>query len=237
MRFDLFTYLTSLGFIYVYGRIIIHLAPNGLYYFLNSSTNFNAQLDKPRMLFHLVGLSFMHLMFSFSESLIDKSISLRTAILIVFCLGVLFCHLAWTTKFTSSFLPRLKKTTTTSLENFNISISNAQLTQLYNELVRFDLINQDRTSFEDFKNVLLKDWKNHNSKLYLKMDAPTCREFYSFLNETFPKNSMSLTNFISSKLFVRPDGKFFKYNTLKNAPTKTPYSKNYKNLQHIFDRI
>lgn len=237
MNFDIFTYLTTLGFIYVYGRLSVYFAPKALSYFLNSSPNFNPQLEKPRILFHLLGLSFMHLIYSFSGTFRDSNISILATILLVFFLGVLFCHLAWTDKFESSFQPPLKKTVTTSKENFNISISKSQLTQLYNELIRFDLVNNDNTSFEDFCNVLLKNWKDHNSKIYLKMDGPTCREFYSFLNKAFPNNKISLRNLVSSKLFVRPDGNFYKYNTLKNAPTKTPFSKNYKNLQHIFERI
>ncbi|WP_156888572.1 hypothetical protein [Christiangramia echinicola] len=105
-------------------------------------------------------------------------------------------------------------------------------------MVRFDLIDQEETSMEDFKNVLLKDWNSHSSKIHLKMDGPTCREFFDALIKTFPNNSMTLKNlFITSGLILRPDGKKYNYNTLKNAPTRTPISKQNEVLNTIFQSL
>lgn len=238
MKFDLFTYLTSVAFIYVYGRLAIHFAPNIFYYFLNSSSNFQGQIEKPRLFFHLFGLSFMHLMVASSQNYILREFLYQLILLMAFLLGVFFCHIAWTEKFKYSFVPQLKQTTAKSFKNFKISISDPQLIQLYNELVRFDLLNQDLTSVEDFKNVLLKNWNEHNSKLHLKMDGPSCREFYEYLSSTFPSNTMTIKNlFITSGLVLRPDGKTYNYNTLKNAPTRTPVSKHNETLVNIFKKL
>ena len=238
MKFDLFTYLTSVAFIYVYGRLAIHFAPVIFSYFLNSPSAFQSQVEKPRLLFHLTGLSIMHLMYASSETYITKTFLFQVFILMVFILGIFFCQISWTKKFVYSFIPQVKKAADRSSENFNLSISEPQLTQLYDELVRFDLLNQDFTSIEDFKNVLLKNWNEHDSKLHLKMDGPSCREFYDYLSRTYPKNTMTLKNFfVASGVVLRPDGKTYNYNTIKNAPTRTPVSKGNETLVSIFSKI
>lgn len=96
-------------------------------------------------------------------------------------------------------------------------------------MVKFDLIGQEGTTLAHFKNVLHKDWESHCSKIHLKMDGPSCKEFYDNFNKTFPNNSMTLKNlFKHSGLIVRPDGKAHNYHTLKNAPTRSPISKHMK---------
>lgn len=105
-------------------------------------------------------------------------------------------------------------------------------------MVRFDLIDQEATSLIDFKNVLLKDWDSHQSKIHLKMDGPSCREFYDYFKKSFPNNSMTLKGiFITSQLIVRPDGNEYNYNTLKNAPTRSPISKRHSTLKTIFQNL
>lgn len=154
-----------------------------------------------------------------------------------FSLGLYFSIIPWTDHYKNSIqnrkaVPPLKKD-----RNFNLTISEDQLHKLYSGLMRHDLLNSEKTNLQDFKNVLTKNWIDHNSKIHFNMDGPSCREFYEYLVKTFPNNTMTLKNLISSKLFIRADGKFYKYNTLKNAPTKTLYSKNYKEMQQIFDKI
>ena len=167
----------------------------------------------------------------------NGGITFKLLALSAFSLGVFLCSLTWTKKFDSSFLPQIKKLTVKPSENFNISISDIQVTQLYNEMARFDLIEQD-TTLEDFKNVILKDWSSHNSKVILKMDGPSCREFYQYLTKTFPTNTMTLKNlFITSGLILRPDGKMYNYNTIKNAPTRSPISKQHEPLKEIFKKF
>lgn len=238
MHFALFKYLGSLAFIYIYGRLAIHFVPMILHYFLNTPSEVQMPLEKSRMLFHITGLSAMHLIFIAGKNPTGSELIFQPLILAVFCVGIFFCHLTWTKKFERCFLPQPRKTTNGSNENFKLSISDSQLIELYHDMVRFDLMDQDATSEKDFKKVLLMDWNSHESKIYLKMDGPSCREFYDHFTKTFPANSMTLKNlFITSGLILRPDGRMYNYNTLKNAPTRTPVSKQHETLVSIFDKL
>ena len=238
MNFDVFKYLSSLAFIFIYSRLAIHYAPAIFFYFINSNSSTTRYLEKPRILFHLIGLSFMHLMYSFHQTYRGSDISLQLLALLIFSLGLYFCVISWGEKFKSSFSEKLKIKAARPINNFNLSISDFQINRLYNDLVRFDLIDQDETSFEDFTNVFLKNWNSHSSRIHLKMDGPTCREFFDGLVRTFPNNSMTLKNlFINSGLVLRPDAKKYNYNTLKNAPTRTPLSKQHQILKMIFRNI
>lgn len=238
MSFDLFIYLASIILIYVYGRFAIHMAIPIFHYFLVEPFEWQKQVEKPRIFLHLMGLGFMHLMVYSNSSIESKGILIQVIIWLTFILGFLFCQFTWTEKFQNTFVPKVTRSTAESSQNFNISISDLQLIQLYNELVRFDLLNQDLTALEDFRKVLLKDWKEHNSKLHLKMDGPSCREFFEQLVQTFPNNSLTLIDFFDrSKLIVRPDGKRYKYNTIKNAPTRSSQSKKHFELKQIFSKI
>ncbi|MDT0648450.1 hypothetical protein RM545_17315, partial [Zunongwangia sp. F260] len=214
MSFDLFPYLTSIAFIFIYGRLANHFAPKVFGYFLNETIAWQQHLEKPRIFLHSIGLGFMNLMVYSNSSLEKTGLLIQFIVWLTFILGFLACQFTWTKKFEDTFAPQLKKPTAKSSENFNLSISDLQLIQLYNELVRFDLLNQDLTTVEDFKYVLLKDWKEHHSKLHLKMDGPSCREFYDYLIRTYPNNTLTMKSlFITSKLVLRPDGKSYNYNT------------------------
>ncbi|SDS74346.1 hypothetical protein SAMN04487764_2946 [Gillisia sp. Hel1_33_143] len=177
-------------------------------------------------------------MFSFHQSYKSSDISLHLLALLVFSLGVFFCLISWGEKFKSAFSEKVKIKSDNGINNFNLSIPDFQISQLYNEMVRFDLIDQEKTSITDFKNALLQEWNSHNSKIHLNMDGPTCREFFDHLVKTFPNNSMTLKNlFITSGLVLRPDGKKYNYNTLKNAPTRSPISKMHETLTSIFKKL
>lgn len=180
----------------------------------------------------------MHLMFSFHQTNESSDISLHLLALIVFSLGVFFCLISWGEKFKFTFSKKVKIKADKGINNFNLSISDIQISQLYNEMVRFDLIYQEKTSITDFKNVLLQDWNRHSSKIHLNMDGPSCREFFDHFAKTFPTNLMTLKNvFITSGLVLRPDGKNYNYNTLKNAPTRSPISKMHSTLNSIFEKL
>ena len=238
MNFDVITYLSSLAFIFIYSRLAIHYAPIIFFYFINSNSGTTEYLEKPRILFHLIGLSFMHLMYSFHQTYQGSDIPIQLLAFLVFSLGLFFCIISWGEKFKSSFSEKLKIKTAKPFNNFNLSISDFQINHLYNDMVRFDLLDQEKTSIEDFRNIFLEDWDSHSSKLHLKMDGPSCREFFDYLVKTFPNNSMTLKNlFITSGLVLRPDAKKYNYNTLKNAPTRTPISKMNSILLSIFETL
>lgn len=238
MKTDLFQYLGSLAFFYTYGRIVIHYSPIILNYFFNESRRWQKRIEKPRILFHLVGLSFMHLMLYSHMSGENNNVLFQVISALVFILGFFFCHFSWTEKFIVSFQASTKHVNQRSTENFNFSISETQITQLYHEMTRYDLIEEKNTSLQDFKNVFLSDWTSHDSQLHLKMDGPSCREFYEYLIKTYPNNTLTLKDFfITSGVVVRPDGKRYNYNTIKNAPTRTPVSKHNEILENIFRKL
>src|SRR5680860_84527 len=158
MNFDVFTYLSSLAFILIYSRLVIHYAPVIFLYFINSNSGITLNLEKPRFLFHLIGLSFMHLMFSYHQAFRYWNLSIQVIVYLAFLLGVYFCLISWGEKFKSSFLENVRIKSTESPINFNLSISELQINQLYNEMIRFDLVAQEKTSLIDFKNVFCKDW-------------------------------------------------------------------------------
>ncbi|WP_295181405.1 hypothetical protein [uncultured Christiangramia sp.] len=238
MNFDIITYLLSFGFIYIYSRLAIHYLPVIYSHFLNENLSLVNSVEKPRLLFHFTGLSFMHLMSNFHHSNQTSNLAVQLIIVLVYLLGLYFCLTSWRENFKSSFLKKIISNSDKSPNNFNLSISDIHLTQLYNEMVRFDLIDQEATSLLDFKNVLLEDWGNQRSRIHLKMDGPSCREFYDHLIKTFPHNSITLKNlFVTSGLLIRPDGKKYNYNTLKNAPTRSPISKQHEALEAIFQKF
>lgn len=235
MNFDILTYLLSFGFLYIYGRLAIHYIPAVYSYFLNINSGIIISLERPRLLFHVIGLFFMHLMFAFYQSSNTSAFLIQLLVFLIFLLGLYFCLISWGEHFKSSFLRKPICDSNKPSNNFYLSISELHITQLYNEMVRFDLIDQEATSLIDFKNVLLKDWDSHSSKIHLKMDGPSCREFYDYFKKIFPNNSMTLKNlFITSGLILRQDGRNYNYNTLKNAPTRSPISKQHEALKFIF---
>lgn len=228
----------ALGTFYIYGKILLHYGLNGINYMLNQKYIWKTKLEKPRILFLLVGLGFMHLMIYVNQTIANQDYFSLSITTIVFSLAFFFSHLPWTKKFENFFTKKMDSHTPQASKNFELRISQLQTEQLYNELVRYDLVQQDKTSFSDFKNVFTKDWDSHSSKVYLKMDGPSCREFFEQLAQNFPNNSLTLVDFfVRSKLVVRPDGRLYKYNTIKNAPTRTPISKHHEVLTSIFQNL
>jgi hypothetical protein len=61
MSFDLFKYLTTLGFIYIYGRLILHYGEMLWVYMMDEGILWNTKIEKPRILFMGLGLGVMHL--------------------------------------------------------------------------------------------------------------------------------------------------------------------------------
>ncbi len=122
-----------------------------------------------------------------------------------------------------------------NLPNFNISISDFQLRKLYNELVRYQFIIDNLTSYEDFYNVLKKNWDAHNSLLHFNFDAPSCREFFENLKTNYSQSKLSMIDFFDrSNLIKRADGKNYNYNTIRNSKIRTPISSKSEMIKSIF---
>lgn len=237
MSFDLFKYLTTIGFFYIYGKLIIHYGEIFWVYMWDEGILWKSNLEKPRILFLLTGLGAMHLISFAKTSVPADNYSIQILLLLVFGSGFYLAVIIWTDQFRNNFQNQTSISVSPSKEgdNFNLEISEDQVQKLYHGLIRYDLINPDKTSIEDFTNVLTKDWTCHNSKIHFNMDGPSAREFYEKLSQAFPNNTMTIKKlFITSEVVVRPDGKKYKYNTLKNAPTRTPVSKHNETLVQIF---
>ncbi|GGW86004.1 hypothetical protein GCM10008086_12850 [Salegentibacter mishustinae] len=207
-------------------------------YMMNERILWNTKIEKPRILFMGMGLGVMHLAF-YSRYTIESDTLIVLAIsFLVFLAGFFLSILPWTDKFKNSIQSQKSAGSLKKNKNFNLKISEDQAQKLYHNLMKYDLLNIEKTSLLDFRNVLSKDWDAHNSKIHFNMDGPSSREFYEFLSQTFPKNTMTIKNlFITSDLVLRANGKKYKYNTLKNAHTRTPYSKNNQALNKIFQDL
>lgn len=205
---------------------------------MNERILWNTKIEKPRILFMGMGLGVMHLAF-YSRYTIESDTLIVLAIsFLVFLAGFFLSILPWTDKFKNSIQSQKSAGSLKKNKNFNLNISEDQAQKLYHNLMKYDLLNIEKTSLLDFRNVLSKDWDAHNSKIHFNMDGPSSREFYEFLSQTFPKNTMTIKNlFITSDLVLRANGKKYKYNTLKNAHTRTPYSKNNQALNKIFQDL
>jgi hypothetical protein len=246
MSFDLFKYLTTLGFFYIYGRLILHYGELFWVYMLEDRMLWKSNFEKPRILFLIIGLGFMHLMSFTSVNIPPENYLVQVIVLLAYGVGFYFAFVTWTDHFSNSMqveeaLPvpenAPKKIALKKAENFQLKISEDQLQKLYQGLMKYDLFDPDKTSLQDFENALTKDWSTHDSKIHFKMDGPSSREFYEFLSTTFP-NEMTIKDlFINSGVVLRVDGKKYKYNTLKNAPIRTPVSKQNHALTNIFKKL
>ena len=237
MYFDLFGYLFSLALLYLYGRIVFHYGTVFIRYMVNDQCVWKLDVERPRLLFTLVGLGFMHLMQYAQTGPGSDNYLFQSITVVTFFLGFFLAQMAWTEKFENKFEVK-KSHHSEKINNFQFKISESQIQQLYNELTRYDLLCPEKTNLEAFKTVLTEKWDCHDSKIYLKLDGPSSREFYEHLVKTFPSNASTLKIFFeTSGVIVRANGKSYKYNTIKNAPTRTPVSKHYETLTKIFNRL
>ncbi|SFF71546.1 hypothetical protein SAMN04488033_10637 [Salegentibacter agarivorans] len=226
MSFDLFKYLTTLGFIYIYGRLVLHYGEVFWTYMWDEEILWKSNLEKPRILFLLTGLGVMHLISFARTTITPDNYTVQILLLLAFSSGFYLAVITWTYQFRDSIqvqkaFPALNKNKPKRENNFHLEISEDQIQKLYHGLIRYDLLNYDKTSKQDLKNVLLKNWDAHNSKIHFNMDGPSCREFHDYFIRTFPKNSLTMKNFFeTSKLVLRADGKSYKYNTIIRCTPK-----------------
>jgi len=177
MSFDLFKYLTTLGFIYIYGRLILHYGEMLWVYMMDEGILWNTKIEKPRILFIGLGLGVMHLAV-YSQYTIESETLLVVAIsFLVFLAGFFLSILPWTDKFKSNMQGQKPVSSLKKDKNFNLAISEGQIQKLYHNLMRYDLLNSEKTSLLDFKKVLTENWETHNSKIHFNMDGASCRSF------------------------------------------------------------
>ena len=205
---------------------------------MNERILWNTKIERPRILFMGLGLGVMHLAVYSRYSIESDEFLVLGISFLVFLAGLFLCILSWTDKFKNSMQSQKPAGSLKKNKNFNLNISEDQAQKLYHNLMRYDLLNSEKTSLQDFRNVLIKDWDAHNSKIHFNMDGASCREFYDYFTQTFPENSLTMKNFFeTSKLVIRSDGKPYKYNTIKSAPLKTVSSKENDRLNKIFQEL
>ncbi|MGB3150393.1 MAG: hypothetical protein WBB27_06985 [Maribacter sp.] len=226
-------------FALVYIRLFIPYTGFFSRYMFNEPTLWDKYVEKPRLVFYGTGLLLMHSNYRpILEGSEDSLGFFFYASCFIFLGGIAMCLTSYTKRFKSVFIPRIKQQLKPQKQNFEISATTQHLVDLYNELVRYDLVARNRTSIEDFINVLTKDWKTHNSKIYLKLDSPSCREFYELLRTVFPNNSLTLIDFIErSDTIRREDGQMYNYNTVKNALYRTHISSSSEDLKAAFSKL
>ncbi len=139
-----------------------------------------------------------------------------------------------------SHIPQAKEklNITKKERNFNLKISENQIQKLYDSLIRYGIITLYKNSSEDFSNVLLKNWEDHNSCIYFTLDNPSIREFYELLKKEFASSSFKLIHFIdTSNLIKKEDGEKYNYDSVKNAKQRTIESKKSEILNKIFSSL
>ncbi len=210
-------------------------------FMFNEKTDWNKNIEKPRLLFYQFG-SFMILIsfYKFSENLgldsIEDVIN-NLASWLLFITGSVICYSTWTKWFKKTFIPRAKAKLKQA-NNFNLSISEQQLKSLFNNLIKYDFIDEEKNSFASFRNVFKEDWNNHDDSIYFKFKGPEVKEFYDLLDQNFPSNSLKLINFIEkSKVIRKSNGELYKYNTITKARNRGLESKYSKELKAVFSQL
>ena len=79
-------------------------------------------------------------------------------------------------------------------------------------------INEDLTSFEDFKKVFFENWKSHNSKIYFSCNPEEASYFLFKLKFVF--KVLSFASIHRSGLFYTREGNPFKQDNLSNQKNK-----------------
>lgn len=231
-------YLLLLSFAYVYIRLLIPYVGFFARFMFNEPVGWDKYLEKPRLVFYGLGLVLMHGSYStFLEPDITLSTFFYALNWFVFISGIFLTQITWSKRFKNVFIPKIKQQLKRK-KNFNVSGTNAQLTDLYNGLVRYDMIITEETQEEDFINVFREDWHIHESKIYFRLDAPSCREFYELFSLYFSENTLSIIGFFKrSNTIRREDGKPYAYSTAKDAKSRTPISKRSDDLKAIFSSL
>ena len=229
--------LSCLALVYI--RLLIPYIGYFARFMFNEPSGWDKYVEKPRLVFYGAGLIMMHSNYSsVLEYSNQPSDFFFYASCFIFLGGMAMSLVSWSKRFRSIFIPKIKEQLKPRDNNFRLSASKGHLGALYDELVRYDMIVHERTSKEDFINVLTKDWKTHYSRIYLKLDSPSCREFYESLKQNFPKNSLTLIDFIErSETICREDGQSYNYNTVKNALYRTQVSSSSDDLKAVFSRL
>lgn len=120
--------------------------------------------------------------------------------------------------------------------NYQIGVKNEVLEEIYNELNRYDFINIDRTSKEDFIKVFKLDWKDHDSVIHFKITNVEIKFFIECFNEDL--NEKIPLTFIEHAGNIKTKDRIFKASTLYSGGNQSKNnSPNIKIIRSIFEKI
>ncbi|WP_333810013.1 hypothetical protein [Flavobacterium sp.] len=120
--------------------------------------------------------------------------------------------------------------------NYQIEVKNEVLEEIYNELNRYDFIDIDRTSKEDFIKVFKLDWKDHNSVIHFKITNVEIKFFIECFNEDL--NEKIPLTFIEHAGNIKTKDRTFKASTLYSGGNQSKNnSPNIKIIRSIFEKI
>jgi len=120
--------------------------------------------------------------------------------------------------------------------NYQIEVKNEVLEEIYNELNRYDFIDIDRTSKEDFIKVFKLDWKDHNSVIHFKITNVEIKFFIKCFNEDL--NEKIPLTFIEHAGNIKTKDRIFKASTLYSGGNQSKNnSPNIKIIRSIFEKI
>ena len=120
--------------------------------------------------------------------------------------------------------------------NYLIDINNEFLNKIYKELCKYDYIDIDRTSKEDFIKVLKDDWKDHNSIIHFKITNIEFRHIINCFNKYFNVNI--LYTFIEIADNIKIKNRQFKAKAFYSGGSQSKNnSKNIKIIDSIFEQI
>ena len=219
-------YLMLACFAYVAIRIVVPYLVLFMRFMFNEPFKWDKYVEKPRLVFYALGLFSMRLGYTGIMEPLERLPKFSYAtVIFLFLIGMFTMHLTWSKWFERIFIPKIKEKLKTP-RNFNISVSEFQSEKLYDNLIRYDMVNINKTSKDDFIHCFLKDWDEHDAKIHLKLKNPAYKEFFELLKMTFPKNNLQLIDFIKNSDLLRPeDCQLYNYNTVRIALTINSVSK------------
>ena len=120
--------------------------------------------------------------------------------------------------------------------NYQIEVKNEVLEEIYNELNRYDFIDIDRTSKEDFIKVFKLDWKDHDSVIHFKITNVEVKFFIECFDEDL--NEKIPLTFIEHAGNIKTKDRIFKASTLYSGGNQSKNnSPNIKIIRSIFEKI
>jgi hypothetical protein len=129
-----------------------------------------------------------------------------------------------------------KLSTNTRSQNYLIVTDDEIIKKLYQELNKFDFIDENKTSMKQFIEVLKSDWKAHNSVIYLKMDNIQFKFFIDCINQ-FLRTKIPLSFIQAAKNIENNNGKINSKSVRSSVSKSKMLCKDYEVIKVIFEKL